>query len=1717
MFRHIVPSAFAFAAFATAPQLARADECSLGQGDFCDETTPCAGEFATTCIENHCQVPCNTGNGNVDPTQCSLGEVCAEGVTIEGYTENYCRPMPFTMDLNLLDTCVAVFLEETSFELENGCNYQALLESMLDRNGDAAFNVFDLDLCVKDFLDAEPCDVETQSCPDGSGLIYCATDNDCGVTEDAPGLFCDQELNRCVRECGDLTIRQASGSMTVERTCAAGMLDCDPTRGRCDIDRTGDTCSLDSECPSGGYCFLGECQQKCYRNLDCPDDSWTCNASNRCTPAARNPDDTEAFDPSHYTVSLVHSQVSLDPRDSEVTLPFAIMNQIERREVANQPNVVFGYRAELTDMRKLDDKCFGDFSDLSPDDAADCTVSPEEEFLTLVNPFGTIFGDGDPNLQIFLNEANAGRLSPGQYQAKLKVLFSNGGSTSANIVFTQPTIEGDYRGSVVVYLGPTPAESHSSVGQTQAHLQLELGEGTIDWTSLLEQEGVDIDDEDNDPFFVDRTSGTYVQGYLVGGESLMFNRPDPSIDGPNNRIPFKGIYSESDQALRLISVIDLPADFCASPDGNCSPSDDLRAENPFRRDVRRVLEFFGNFDAVEMDFRGQYRETFFGLLPEPLTVKGTFALSQSHQEDFEFGALPQLVPASDRVDFPTRDDVLATINPPSSCPMDVVANETAYADYLSSWSSDTNAPPLFKELVSFDQLIQNVLDTLSPSDHQGVLSLMEFFGDEVAFCGPGVPTPCVDQDSVECGLTVYQTALVSDFPSATTGTIPLAQIPSDDPDDAHERRPTLFCPDLPGLSDAEFDDVCPTSPDESSRLVTLQEYARFYQQLTQTHTFQANSGLSEVFYKLYKVAQSGSGTSGSAIDENHDALLDAIGHFEAIDDAIFAPAPSLVMFEWPMDSFAQSGLPWLQQMHTASLDRLGAVRELYQLRRRIYRDVDSSDQNFIGHLAQSEYLRQIFIAAIQQRWERESFLYGGESKRAFETVDTLLATSDPGRNPLGLHPNRVYFENPVSTVSTWQHYQQLFNAKLASVEIDVSTAIQNLESSWADQANAQLQLLQVQHAAESEIDLLCGSAEQTVPPECIPPTDADGYSDSNEEALADLSCAGSECNFEWSCANESCDEIEKYVRDAAGNIQCELGDEWYSVSFQGQDRPCINGQVGSLIREKSSVKLQMSQALERISEIGRDVERLNDLFSEVTGIQESLFEYTDAAQSAIKDIEDQFRNDNLALNVALSAADVLDCLTVAGVSVGSTCPGEFAKNGLEVVAHQAHAQAESSSSTARFAEQQELELRKFEAAMDTATAEHAAKVSELVAQVNDEVRVYELLAHQYASLEAETQNLLFLAGRASQRYAESLESMVDVITGSQAGDALFANQAVISANEGFDELMLLAYKMTRSFAHRYNLGNEAIERENRLFRIITLQDLQEYVSDIADEGRSFCGANGFACDSASNDRVYRFSVRNELFPDLKDIVIDASAGNVVTAEQQFHNIITSEPFLTTVSFGGIPQKIIKIPLSISLMPTFRGSYMLPVGECNQTISPGRDGVGSIAVNLIGTRLDAPSSEGPDSEDPSSEDPSSELVYQLWRGEQDFARSCSELAPGGTSGYAVNNYTITWSTEHTASGLKTPPPYFDRSDSQPACIEHHGEPIDIINDPNCQIVYASERTLASTDWVFVIAELTNGPYVHRLINKSLPEEKKPIIEDIEIYFRYDSWPLPLDSN
>lgn len=1712
----------ALAALAAGRAHAQSQTCNAGgTGVFCRTSADCAANtLATVCVNSECAIPCQTQQGDRQPTACSLGETCVPGET-ESVPVWFCKASSFAMDLNLLDRCVSHFLDGTRPNLtsSNVCSMENNLNHLLDQDGNGVFNIFDVDGCLRAYLAQEPC--ANGSCPSGGG-VYCAKDDDCGS-----GLYCSATLHRCERECGLVASREQQGQAVLERKCSRPLTVCDYDHGRCipEKDLAGTTCQVDSECPAAAVCSMGTCAPKCQRSTDCSDSSWYCSSTNRCMPrpTVGGPPGF-VFNPQGYSVLAGTKSVTLSAIDQDTSVPLLIMDLLSKKQVFDNKAVVFGYRLEVKYGLKQDEKCFA--NPIAPENMADCISAQKAPFITLLNPFGLVTAQGSPRIELSLNGGTADTLTPGLYMATVSVFFSNGGEDSFTVLYRKPSPSGIFSGQLSIYNG----RPENLLGNTSVSVRLHIDRDTTkQWDVMLAEQGMETDGD-----IRDITKGYYVTGYIDGNDSMVFDQPSATTKD-KNLIPVRGLYSPSIGRLRLIAAVDLPADFCRTDLGPCtsgSSAGTVRITNPFGRPILRVMHFVGPFDERALRFHGLYREVIHGLAPEAKTLEGGFRLDQSKSDESpvcdrssDAGAqcgwllapLYASVPAS--ADFPLHEAILtdAQRDVDTYCStsgavdagLPAVAAAMAapgkFAQYLGGLcqsgdgeSCASYGPRILEQMVRLDTALQGALDslTLEKSKEVASLTLNDFLRGTITLCtgGPSDTKSCIDPGQARCAMAIHRRALLSG--EVSLGLPPRYQ-PGPSSDSSAPLTETLFCGE--GSRDV-VKTSCRLDGKKYPTTVALQEHNRFYKQLTQATRYQAANELSDALFAMYRAADSHL-ERAQVMSYKQSKLQSAFGSFDSMAKETFSPVSTDLLFRWPMARFDGHGKSWLKELHSVLNDRLQVTSSLIDLKRRVLANATDSDFAFAQHLMHLEYLSQAYLMFLQQSWEGAEFKYEGQGPAALEQGQAIVSRVTGDRNPLGLHPQQIYFENANITTSNWRNYRsQIGIAKasggtgmLADVQTSVGLAVDNLKASLRDQARLLTQVQATRQQFEQTVDALCGSPDaQTDTRACEAVSDAD-------RKVAMACGADPSCPAKYACTDEACKSVVLAFQSAASPValrgtSCDLGAQMEYVNVGSGSRLCARGQMGEAIRQRQQLLLQRQQAVKQVAVLVARAANQARYINETEIAHVELEAALVAIQAGMKLADSAIAAADAAYDVATSPFEAADCMTIAGTAAGTDCVQHALYVGAKTAAGKVRAGVVVPATLAKEALAHAADFALRTSAVEDSMRRERMTLDNMVTDVQNLIAQYETLTGSLFSVDAKISDTRFLAEQAARRAAETNGTVIEHLIGGMNGDVLQRNKYVMQADAKFQDLLLATYKLTMAFVHSYNLQAQSKEMVNRVFQLMTPEDVADYLADLDRYEANYCGGAGIDCDSINNIEAFRFSVRDQLFPGLRDIV-DARTGAVLTKGEQFHNIITSDAYLKTRQRAGQLVKQIEIPFSIWLNDRgINGAYvqqwMVSPLECNHIIAAGPSG--TIAVNVIGTRL-------------------RNLTYELGRGNTDYIRQCEPVETTNRDGvtrseYPINTFIVGYAPQNSLAQKDNTPSYVTHSNGLLACKNVPELGGNVIANESCFKYFARERSLGAPDWSLTI------PFGVAYDNDWVFGADQAVIEDIIIYVRYRTRPI-----
>jgi len=469
---------------------------------------------------------------------------------------------------------------------------------------------------------------------------------------------------------------------------------------------------------------------------------------------------------------------------------------------------------------------------------------------------------------------------------------------------------------------------------------------------------------------------------------------------------------------------------------------------------------------------------------------------------------------------------------------------------------------------------------------------------------------------------------------------------------------------------------------------------------------------------------------------------------------------------------------------------------------------------------------------------------------------------------------------------------------------------------------------------------------------------------------------------------------------------------------------------------------------------------------------------------------------DFAFAIGQTAASNAKCSIILGMANGGDCVTGPLATALAIAEVTVRHYSSHTIREEQTEIQHDIEERLRTEANDATERQLLLQLGSITSETENLIGQYESVIQQLINVEMRINDNLYLAQQAAKHYQQNVSQIIDHLIGTEQGSVLRGNLAVQRADEKFAELLRVTYKMAAAFIHAYNLEGMADSIYNRVFEIVTVDGIEQFISYLEGLERDYCGSAGIDCDTFSNVQTLRVSLRDELFPDLVEKVGPES---VITIGQQFHDIITSSAYLKRRVRGPLTVDQIEIPFSLWMndRPAYDDPserWMVSPLECNHIIV-GR-GNGTIGVNVVGTRLDT-------------------LRYELQRGNTDYIRGCemeSIFPPGGGMpilDYPVEKFIVGYAPHSTMAAADDPPIYQTRSGSQAACRNRMENTMGYIDDETCFRYFARDRSLGAIDWKMVIPTNLDGN--GWILGDGLPENEKPIIEDIVLYFRYRSRP------
>jgi hypothetical protein len=1402
----------------------------------------------------------------------------------------------------------------------------------------------------------------------------------------------------------------------------------------------------------------------------------------------------------------------------------------------------------------------------------DCFVDPEtESWLILESAFGTVSGATTPTLGVDLDTAVAENLSAGVYAATLKIVFDNGDADSIDVRYTRASISGSYLATLSIKGVPLlgSGASVTLTGNRDNNFSIDVfadEEDTVAWTDLMAEHNI----PNTQGSFSDLNEGLRVTALLDASTSALFARNGPGVAG-SSEIPFVGIHQPDTGWTRLLGVVDIAEEFCVDEDGNsctasevasssCESADVVEVRNPFGRQIRRQIELFGVFDPASATLSGSYVESIAGLFPsESVTVEGEFRLLQTAADNTPLNLETTLLSADDSFVDKSLTDAKDAVDLLTIC-AGVSGGPDALPTDAEAFLSQVDAIKSFTQTVSFRSLVEDALSALDAragtQDEARRISIYDFVADWIEPCDSSGDdavasnTPvCLDEAAARCSLALYRQAILSGGDVGFDATA--VQTSSDS---AAGELP-LFCDPAIKVSGCAETYACDGCDDETAGAqlaqFVLQDHNRHWSLLAQSLKFQADRARSDAFLTLFRNLVDPFGIQ-SALSFKNDKLRFSLCRYEqALDLFVGLPAVA-TLSEWPARAFESAGGGWVDLMHTIVADRMEVIAELIDLRRRVLWSTDGADFDFAQHLLQHEYLVQVYLMQLQAKWQEELFAYEGQAPAVLEKGEGVLAQLNPNRNRVGMVANRVFFENSDTSISNWRNFRELIAGSgglLDKTTSQVGDAVSNLQGALSDLDSFEKSLLGQRQSLEAKLEGICGSkrllefgAAEDLDPEALASLSELDYCQAVMEAywedtetwdsllrcklgrgeeddecdgdlLSSVSCEEAKASFDDDA--DYCEGvIDTFVsavpvlhgedtdpRRTRNPVECRL--EGTTIDINGQDRPCAGGWVGRLLQERAVIETKRKQIIE---ELGSMIAAMNRYIT--------YHDYLEIRTDAVQGV-------SLAVKNAIAAYDIIKkyketgfkvvgkyangakCQVIAGMAFGTDCPGSaFAaatSAGLE--ATNGHFDAAIMALKAAFT--LGSDVIKDELDQQKTLAGRHLTLSKMVGS-GGLLRKLQLWNQESFNLALRIADQRQTAQAAADRYAESVAFAAEHLVGRESGFALLGDHLVAEAAEGFRRLVALSYKMAVAFVHHYNLPDDEAEGlVNLAMSAVTLEDVSNFVVLLDSLTQDYCGVEGIDCDAASNQEVLRFSLREQLYGDLTDI-IDPQTGEVVTAGQQFHNLVTSLAVERRFRGAYVVDQI-EVPFALPLTAVSDGAggerWLIDPLSCNHLLDAGSDG--NLALNAVGTNLG---------------DGKSPLRYQMVRGETDYIRACqlesvqSELGALPEDEYPIRSHIVGYAPQNALNSLEEIPTFFTVSSSFKACVNSDGG--QEFSGASCWRYFARDRSLSSWDWKLVVPVAVDGVATENawILGEGLDDEDKPVVEDLEVYFRYRSRPV-----
>ncbi|MBM4321085.1 MAG: hypothetical protein FJ125_14315, partial [Deltaproteobacteria bacterium] len=465
---------------------------------------------------------------------------------------------------------------------------------------------------------------------------------------------------------------------------------------------------------------------------------------------------------------------------------------------------------------------------------------------------------------------------------------------------------------------------------------------------------------------------------------------------------------------------------------------------------------------------------------------------------------------------------------------------------------------------------------------------------------------------------------------------------------------------------------CPFMAGDRKDLFALQEHNRFWSSAAQIEKFAADRARSDAFLVMFR-NEINPFAAGVALSYKGDKLREAVAGYDRVVKLVAGSPAASVLFAWPASGFKQSGRDWIKIFQTVASDRMDAIAELVDLRRRVFMNTGATDFLFARHLMQQEYLLHIYLMELQARWEGDLFAYAGEAGRALERGQSVVQQLDAERNALGITPDRVFFESTDPDVTNWRHYYGILagedgrGGKLAEVRAVVLDAVDELRAATSDLDSLEASLAAAQDSLDGSIEEICGpdglGAVGSSGNRCLDRIKMDASAAGVSDALRNCMASG-DCNREQlGCQDytnmlsdvNSCTDMVLQFHDGLSDT-CKLDRQTESVTVLGEERWCMGGAMGAVLDEKALVDLQRRQVVESVKRLAGAMQLEIEYFQRMMGAKYGTQTAIHILQIIIAIIETVEYIGLAAADFLDKSAEGVDCVLIAGLAFGTDCP-----------------------------------------------------------------------------------------------------------------------------------------------------------------------------------------------------------------------------------------------------------------------------------------------------------------------------------------------------------------------------------------------------------------------------------------------------------------------------